>query len=65
MVGALKRMAYFMRFTDEQGKLSITNCGCHVSLIKLAMVSHPSYAEVGTFLLAAAAYNFKKYLEKE
>lgn len=58
----LNKVLCFLRVTDEQGNLSLTNLSMYVAIVKLALAINPSFAEVGTFLLASAAYSYKKYL---
>lgn len=58
----LLKTGQFLRLIDENGQLSLTNASVYVSLYRLLTVPHASYTEVGTFFLAAVAYNFKKTL---
>lgn len=61
-VSVLLRILSFLRITDEFNNLSLTNLGVYVSMYRLLTVPNASYTEVGTFIMAAAAYNYKKVL---
>lgn len=56
----LLKFGQWIRLLDENGLISITNISMWVSLYRLVLLPNPSYAEVGTFMLAAAAYNYKR-----
>ena len=62
MQAFIARIATFIRLIDDQNNLSLTNIGMWVALYRLLTVPNASYTEVGTFLISAAAYNYKKTL---
>lgn len=59
-----KKLAFFLRITDEDGVLSITHIACWVVLVKIAMEPSPSIAEMGGLLVSLAMYYGKKHLTK-
>jgi hypothetical protein len=58
----LLQIGQFLRVIDDNGQLSITNLGMYIALYKLFIIKNPGFGEVGTYLLAAATYSFKKHL---
>lgn len=61
---ALRKTGRFLRLTDEHGRLSLTNIGMLIVLVKLAMVTKTTVPDLGALLLSLAAYNGKKLIER-
>ena len=60
----LKKALYFLRLTDEDNILSITNIGCIVVLTKVAMNPAPSVVDMGTLLVTLSLYFGKAHLNR-
>lgn len=60
----LKKALYFLRLTDEDGILSITNIGCIVVLTKVALNPSPSVVDMGTLLVTLSLYFGKAHLNR-
>lgn len=60
MLNALIKTGQFLRLLDENGQVSLTNISIIISLYKLLAVPNASYMEIGTFLISALAYNYKR-----
>lgn len=54
----------WLRILDENGLVSPTNISMWIALYRLLSVPAPGFTEVGTFLLAATAYNVKKVISQ-
>lgn len=55
----------FFRIVDEQSPfLSITNIACMVIIVKVALATEPSVADLGGLLIALLAYHGKKHVSK-
>lgn len=65
MKNVLYTITRFLRITDDQGNLSLTNLSMYLALYKLLVAPNAGFAEVGTYLLAVAAYNYKKALGQD
>ncbi len=57
----LLKVTQFLRLVDENGQLSMTNLGMYAALYRL-ITTNGSYADVGAFFIAAAAYGHKKIM---
>jgi hypothetical protein len=57
------KLLNWLRITDEQGNLSITNVAVLIVLIKLAIAPAVSLTEVGGLLIALANYSSKKLIK--
>lgn len=55
----------FIRVIDDQNVISLTNLGMWACILKLATSVQPSYAEVGSLLVALAAYNIKRVVDRK
>lgn len=60
----LKHALYFLRLTDENGLLSITNIGCIVVLIKVALNPNPSIVDMGSLLITLSLYFGKAHMNR-
>jgi hypothetical protein len=56
----LVKIGQVTRLLDENGQVSLTNLSIMISLYKLLVVPNASFMEVGTFLISALAYNYKR-----
>lgn len=64
-MSALRKIGKFFRLTEfDSAKLSLTNICMWVCILKLALATDPSYAEIGSLFLALAAYNVKRVVNK-
>lgn len=59
----LDKLLYFLRFTDEDGILSITHIACMVVLYKIAMEANPSIVDMGSLLITLSLYYGKSHLK--
>jgi len=57
----IKDTLYFLRLIDENDTLSITNIGCIVVLVKVALNPSPSIVDMGTLLVTLSLYFTKKH----
>lgn len=53
----------WLRITDAQGRLSLTNIALLVCLVKLALVQSATLPDIGALFLSVTAYNFKRHQE--
>lgn len=61
MKSQVAKVLSFLRLTNGDGKLSLTNIAVVVVLIKVAFASEPSIAQMATLLTVISAYNFKRW----
>jgi len=52
----------FFRITDDDGLLSLTHLALYVCIVKLAIVSPASLADIGALFIAICNYGYKKWL---
>lgn len=62
MYKKLKESLHFLRLIDENNVLSITNIGCIIVLVKVALNPNPSIFEMGSLLVTLSSYYAKKHL---
>lgn len=62
MVDKLKSLLAFLRVTDEQGKLSITNIVLVAVLIRLLRCEQLAIEDIAAFAATVAGYQFKRYV---
>jgi hypothetical protein len=58
------KLLAFLRITDENGQLSLTQLALWVVLIKLAIMPTTSLADLGALLVGLANYTGKKIISK-
>lgn len=64
MKAKLLKALDFVRLLDETGNLSLTNIAVMVVLVKVAMSSFVSPAELGALLTVISSYSFKRYNQR-
>ena len=52
----------FFRITDDDGLLSLTHMALYVCIVKLAIASPASIADIGALFIAICNYGYKKWL---
>lgn len=60
----VNRILKFLRLSDQEGDLSLTNISVMVLLVKIALVPDFSINEAALFLTALGGYNLKKYFKQ-
>jgi len=55
----------FLRLSDDQDRLSLTNIAIMLTLGRLLFVDQVSIEALGTFLTAAVGYNVKRFAPKD
>ena len=61
----LQRLLKFMRITDEQGDLSLTNIAVMASIYKLITTDATGYTEIGTVMISLLNYGHKRMINKK
>lgn len=60
-----EKALYFLRLTDDNGSLSITNIACGIVLYKIATETNPSIADMGSLLVTLTLYYGKAHLNSK
>lgn len=60
-----QRVLYFLRLTDGNGSLSITNIACGIVLYKIATEANPSVSDMGSLLVTLTLYYGKAHLNSK
>jgi len=60
----IKQCLYFLRLTDEQTKVSLTNILMIVLIVKLIMVPALSVGDLTALAVAVFGYQFKRLMGK-
>lgn len=58
----IQRVAQFMRVTDENGNISITNLALVAVLVKLLLTPQLATADLLAFLASMVGYNVKRFV---
>lgn len=59
----VKAFFEFIRLTDEQGRLSLTNIALVAALVSILMRPELSVTDVVTVVAALAGYQFKRFVQ--
>jgi hypothetical protein len=60
---AIKRFAYFLRLTDDDGLLSITHLAVYVGIVALALGRQIAWSDFAAFAVALGSYRIKRAVE--
>ena len=60
----IRRLLKFLRLTDNDGLLSITNIFMIILLYKIAVTPALSIQDISIMFVAVSNYSLKKFLEK-
>ena len=55
----------FLRLTDEQGRISLSNLAIYLMLGKVLVTPQLALPDVGAFLAALASYQMKRFMNNE
>lgn len=60
----MSKILYFLRLTDKEGKISLTNILMGVIIVKVALAPALSMTDIALLALGVAKYQTKKIIDR-